>query len=380
MLDKVEMDFIKLYISGITGKKFNIIDVDINKVTKLALFHSVVNAVYYGVKNHGLEICDELKTNHKIQEIKTLTQDLEYEEIKKRLEEKNIRYAFLKGIKIRDYYLKREIREMGDIDFIIDKQHLQSINDMMLGLGYYLNLSTYNQNSYIKDPFMNVEVHTQLFDEKSIVFDYNNGFWDKTKQIEGSNEYEIEKNESFVYYILHAANHFRSGGTGIRIFGDMFLVFKKENIDLNFVNNRLKKYGLDSFFAILSSVWEKCYAEKVLSSDEELILKYIITSGTYGLYLYKHGNDMSRSKGRSIFFKKINTFFRRIFPKYKVMIILYPIIKKCPLLLPFFYVKRIFKNISNKNKIKNEFYGIKNVNSENIDYLVKINEIVKFNN
>lgn len=377
VLEKTELDFIKLYMSGITGKTYDLSEVDVPMITKLALFHSVGNAVFYGLKNHNINPNDELNSNNKLLKHKTLTQDLEYEEIKNNLNEKGIRYIFLKGIKLRKYYKLPEVREMGDIDFLVDIDNLDASGEILLNLGYELEHKSFNHDSYIKKPFMNIEVHSKLFDETSFLFKYNDGVWDKTIKIDNSYEHEMEINEFYIYNLGHAANHFRAGGTGVRIIGDTFLLLENEKLDLDYIKQRLDIFGLSTFNDLIISIGKKINNEDILTDDEELILKYIISSGTYGVFSHRHGHAIARSKGKNMFFMKVKTFFRRIFPKYQKMEVLYPRLKKCQLLLPYYYIKRLIKNIGNKKRIKQEFGALKNLDNESIDFLIKVNDIAK---
>lgn len=377
ILDKTELDFIKLYMSGITGKTYGVVDVNIDDITKLAFFHSVGNAVYYGLKNHNITPSDELIKNNKLLKHKTLTQDLEFEEVKRSLEENNIRHIFLKGIKLRKYYKIREIREMGDIDFLVDTENLEDVGKLLIDMGYEFENHGINHDIYIKKPFMNLEVHSKLFDESSLFLEYNSCVWDNSKKVYDTNEYEMDINEFFVYIQIHASHHFTEGGTGIKIIGDTLLLIENEELDFEYINNRLEKFGLNVFTNLIIDISKKLSNNDEFNDDEETILKYIISSGTYGIFIHKHGFSIGKSKGKNMFWKKIKTFFRRLFPKYSKMVAYFPKLKKCPILLPYYYIVRLIRNIGNTKRIKEEFGSLKNIDQENIDFLQKVNSIVQ---
>ena len=56
---------------------------------------------------------------------------------------------------------------------------------------------------------------------------------------------------------------------------------------------------------------------------------------------------------------------------------IFPKLKKYPILLPYYYLKRIFRNIGNTKRIKKEFGSLKKISQEDIDFLTKVYEIAQ---
>jgi hypothetical protein len=173
-----------------------------------------------------------------------------------------------------------------------------------------------------------------------------------------------------VFLLHHAKKHDETGGAGIRTVFDFYLLFKKKSYNEALLRERLKKEKLLDFYETLKALIEFWfYGGKTTKelSDFEL---YTVTGGTYGTleneYLRKN-----KKKGRAAI------FFERLFPPFSLMSSRYPILKKCPILLPFFYpvrfvsslfkgnVSRDVKAIRGASKKKKELEKLSGENLEN---------------
>ena len=377
--NKLNDDFIKLFISGITDKVFELNDVDVDKVCHLAKYHSVNNIIYYGLKNHKLDIPEKLSKENFVLLHKMVTQDSEKELLKEEFNNKKLNYILVKGSMLRDYYPNPELREMGDMDILIDKKQTKEVFKTLEDLGYEYDHKDYCHVVYIKKPFVSIEAHLNLFDSYNIVSKYYDHIWEKASRVDGTTEYQLNSDETYMYLLTHAAKHFNSGGTGIRILADMYFYMKKHQLNFEYIDKYLNKYSLKDFSNVILSLSSKLFEGIDLTEDEMIILEFLLNSGTYGTIANRNRLIMAKLSENELQTQKKKGLLGRMFPSYKKMEKRNPSLKKFPFLLPWFWFTRLLKGLFNFKSSKNEYNYIMNTNNEEIKFLKEVVRITKVN-
>ena len=123
-------------------------------------------------------------------------------------------------------------------------------------------------------------------------------------------------------------------------------MFKSGNYNESELVERLERENLSDFYKKLRALIDFWFCG-TNSSREILDFEiYTVTGGTYGnlenAYLRK-----SKQKGKAAI------IFERLFPPFKLMSSRYPVLKKCPLLLPVFFPVRIVSSLFNGRAKKN---------------------------
>ena len=99
-------------------------------------------------------------------------------------------------------------------------------------------------------------------------------------------------------------------------------------------------------------------------------MSYIFSGGVYGTFQNKMTVMKSNDKST------VKYLLKRLFMPYKSMVIIYPILKKLPFLLPFCWIARFFKMLF-KGKSKSALGEIKtanNVTDDQIGVIVQMRE------
>jgi hypothetical protein len=188
--------------------------------------------------------------------------------------------------------------------------------------------------------------------------------WQYAEPASGS-KYDFH-NEFFVFHMYaHMAYHFFSGGCGIRSLLDIWIMEHNMGLEFNCAEVLLKKAGIYTFAQEMSNIANHCFSD-LDSSDQ--ILSYIWRGGVYGSKR-NHIAVQKRKDGSSCAY-----ILKRFFMPYSSMLILYPILKKLPILLPFCWLHRAAKIIMNGKSanIAKEMVCVNQISRDELDEISKI--------
>ena len=132
----------------------------------------------------------------------------------------------------------------------------------------------------------------------------------------------------------------------------------------------LEKAGIYRFAAEISKLAEICFSDKPKDEFSDTILSYIFSGGMYGTFQNKM--TVMKSKDKST----VKYLLQRLFMPYKSMVILYPILNKLPILLPFCWVARFFKMLfgGNSKRALGEIKVANTVTDDQISVIVQLRE------
>lgn len=268
--------------------------------------------------------------------------DAERQAIIAEFEKEKIKYIPLKGIIIKDYYPKKGMREFTDNDMLIEEKDIPAATKIMEKRGY---TSCYNEDfsdcPFHKAPIFNFELHKALFSKKLPIAKYFKDPWKKAVKDENNNYgYHMTNEDFYIHVIAHFYKHFvESSGAGLRYFADFYYLqqsfIKNQAVDIKYINKELAKIGIAEFCSKTINMTEGLFA-----GDEELLtgetFNYILASGIHGTKEQAIANKI-KNKG------KFKYWLSRLFPSKGYMVNINPIIRKAPVLMPFFWIVRLVK-------------------------------------
>ena len=374
-LNNVTNNLIKIVRNVFLGEKEELVDLDIQKICNLARFHSIEYIVYTGLTNYGIDLNNnDFVHLSEINAYKTIAQDLELEEIAKHFKENEICFLPMKGSVIKDLYPKHEYRNMADLDILVKRCDMKKAGVVLKKLGYDVVDTGGYHDIYNKEPYMHIEIHRSLISETIKNFDYYDNIWssDRIYVLDDKYHYYLRDEDFYIFMIFHASKHFEDGGTGFRTFIDEYIYLKtKTNLNFDNINQELKKINLTKFHNILKDSVDYIFnhQEKDNINDVLEFISYIIDSGSYGntLNAAASGVIMNGTKKKFI--------LRRLFPTKEIMKAMYPTLKKAPYLLPFFYIKRLFKPIFHFRRYKKDYDQVKKLDEDEVKRVKKIKDI-----
>lgn len=272
----------------------------------------------------------------------------ELESICEVLEEKNILHMPLKGAVIRALYPEPWMRTSCDIDIYVQESDLEAAaNAIVEKLGYQTDGKGSHDMQMFAPSGVNLELHYDLI-EDSIYPKFQKGLSEIWKNAvparENGHTYKMTDEDFYFYHIAHTAKHFRNGGCGIRPFIDLWYLEKSLPYDQVKADKLLTECGLFKFTEVarrLVRVWFGTEEHNALSAEMEA---FVFSGGIYGTLENKIAVQVT--KGRFVY------FLSRVFPPYRELKKQYLLLRKCPILYPFYTVRRWFDLLFLKGRAK----------------------------
>lgn len=272
------------------------------------------------------------------------------------LEASGIWYMPLKGSVLQAFYPSFAMREMCDIDVLFDASRGEDVKTIMKRLGFQvMSFGSNNDDDYLKPPVSNCEMHRSLFGNKhdKKLYKYYKDVKKRLIKDEDNNYgYHFSPEDFYIFMIAHEYKHYNNGGTGLRSLLDTYIYLKNHELDTAYVTVELKKLGILEYEQKNRSLATKLFSGETLTEEEQLMLDYIIFSGTFGTLEHQIDNTGG----------KIKYFFRRVYgpigkddPWREDFMKRYETFFKYPILLPFLPFYRLFRAIRiNPKRLKAE--------------------------
>ena len=325
---------------------------------------SVLNLVSYACetlknkpKGKGMQYLREFRKQKMIVEAE---QQIEAEDVMDRLEKAGIRHMPLKGFVVKNLYPSPDMRTMSDIDLLLDAERIDDAVEMFTSHGFSFH-SDGDLHANVVHGNAHFEFHRSLVNEsyKNLTAYFGDGF-SRAVRVDGYNcRYKLSREDMYIFLLAHLAKHYRYGGTGIRTVLDLY-VYRKAyaDLDMDYIYAETEKIGLDKFQRHAEAVADEWFSGGFDGTFND-ISAYIISGGVYGTKgLFLVNEVINESEGKSLAFGKFKKIFLMIFPGYKLMCELFPVLKKHKILMPLYWVIRWIKSLAGKNSnLKNTIHA-----------------------
>lgn len=256
-------------------------------------------------------------------------------------------HVSLKGIVLKDLYPKVGMRQMADNDVLFDDKFREQVRDWFVAQGFTVQLyGVSNEDVYLKEPIYNFEMHTRLFD--------GDRHSDLQRYFENHRGEFLRDEDFYLYLVTHEFMHYRSCGTGIRSLTDRYVYLSHHHLDFDYVQGEAAKIGLAEFELasrlLVQKVFSPDFDMAALNVEEQKMLDYYLTSGTYGTDANGTENALekkTRATGSKTF-GKILFALGRVFPSRGGMAVwceLNAPALKSRWMLPAAYIWRIARSI-----------------------------------
>lgn len=347
-------------------------DIDENKLYRLAKVNSVSNFLQNWAQQYckSEKIKTQIDNDYTTQIVKDTNQNIEVEKILGTLEKNNIKTLVVKGVLMKDIYPQNYMRQMCDIDILVNDSDFKKATKIMQNMGFKKFHDEDKHLIFIKPPFIIVELHRKLILQKDIVgYEYFNDIWPLCIQYKSyQNIYQLDLENAYVFCILHLLVHFKFMGIKIKDILDVYLYNKhyQDILDYDKLDRIFKDLSIPDFAENIKNIAYKWFGtDKIEDFDE---IEIFILNGS------NLNNSVNYSLGEST--GKINYLIKLLFPEMKIMKEKYPVLEKFPPLLPLMWITRIFKNITpNAIPLKQRFNTIKLIKEADTEDIKKVKNI-----
>lgn len=340
---------ILLIKSALTGEKYSLpCDFSFSEAIPVANNHQITAMLYYGALNCGIDsskeemqqlflyICSAISlSENQLHEINCLFDSFN---------EEKIDYLPIKGTILKKLYPKPEMRSMSDADILVRTEQCQKIEAVMQKTGYTFKYESDHELVWEKGK-LTVELHKRLVATRNKDFyGYFGEGW-KFARLKSGNRYELSPEDFYIYLFVHLAKHYRAAGIGIKHFTDLWVYRNAVEIDDKTVKDKLKSLGLLKFHSNITDMLSVWFGDRPSDDMSDFITDVIFNSGSYGKASDASIARLTKNAQKKGSLKKAKLYrvFWLLFPSYSWMSQKYTVLKKAPILLPFYWVARWIK-------------------------------------
>ena len=347
--------------ASLSGKSVDKIpeDIDFGELSELATkqkMQLLLLKPLLGAKDITKEQTDYIKGISMRAFMKSANQLHDADIIDKALETAGLKHQFLKGTVLKDVYPNKELRDMGDIDILIDESELEKVDEVLLKNGFSMVKSVKHHDIYSKAPFTILEVHRYLSEDKHLGLDctyFNDGGYNLLEPGTGyTYNYSVEY--FYIFMIMHMARHFYERGCGIRGLVDLYVYRNEyaEEMDHRYLDRKLQEFHLYDFEQHMNKLATIWLAGGEWTTFYKNLFDYMIDGDVYGKEENGIWSQFAREK--AVGDSKMARFKLKLwylFPSYQYMANYNEWLRGKPYLLPFAWIYRA-THVSKNHKLR----------------------------
>ena len=327
-------------------------------LSDLGLIDGEAKQAFFNAQLANLYVTEQIK--HELESISTL------------FEEEGIQFVLLKGSVLRAYYPKPEMRESCDIDALIHPEDLERACDALKSkLSYEQRTRSPHDVGMFSPSEVELELHYTLYEGENSKKYILDKVWDYAVKCDGFQYKHELKNEFFIlYHLIHMVKHVISGGCGIRPFLDLYIIDTKFGYNKEDLKNLTDQAEITKFADEAFRIAHAWFGVGSSDATTSLMADYIFGAGIYGNF----ENQVAASLAHNG--TKFKNLMERIFMPYNTLQVIYPVIKKYPVLTPLYEVKRWFRIIF-KDKAKNQLIIMKHNSNITEEKQIKVAKLME---
>ena len=347
------------------------IDQYMNELLMLARQNDVLQIICQGIKNnHG-----NLPANIDNEILRDLYRNAQNEytlnTAKKIFESAGIAYVPLKGSVIRELYPEKRMRSSCDVDVLVKEDKLEEAINALVSAGFKTNNKREYHDVSLYYGEAHLELHYNICENIPRIDKVLSHVWDYVRLV---SEYEYREVPAFFAFhiIAHMLYHFIRGGCNAKQFVDLWLLKENKVYSEKDLKLLLEKAKLEKFYEVICKTLDVWFADGEPNEITRNIEFQVINGGLYGGVEYSDAISIFMSGG------KIKYLVSSTFVPLREMKWYYPVLKDYPMLLPFFYCKRLFSKTFGREKdrakklLQVDYNGADKRQDEIIDLLDKM--------
>lgn len=329
--------------------------IDWTVFARLCQVHAVAPLVYDGLRKAGIleSVPEESRTYFRSAYYAAILRDSQFDQIKdklsEKLEEAGVEHVFLKGACLKHDYPIPALRTMCDLDVLVYTKDYPVLGRVAEELGGVAAASDGNHRNYQFSNGVTVEFHPNLLHHGTPVGTEINPGWQYVMPNQTTWGRELTQEGFYLNTICHLANHFVSGGVGIRFVLDVWVNrnLRRPQPDRAFVEAELRRFGLLRFAENIEALSDAWFGSGKESPLLEQLGDYILTSGSHGKSNRAMLNAVVLSPGQS----RRSALIKKAFYSRAELEDRFPWCKGRALLLPVAWCVRAFKAVTKHGRL-----------------------------
>ena len=319
----------------------------------LARMHKLEALAFDGLQKSGVQVPDHVRQRLNGAYMGAIFHDTQLEYMKEQLgaalEKAGVAHIFLKGTVLKHNYPIPALRTMSDMDILVYAKDFDSIDRVAKELGGTALPGDGNHRNYSFGGGVAVEFHPNLLHHATPVGTDINPGWQYAKDMPDTYSKELTEEGFYLNTVCHLANHFVTGGVGVRFILDVWVNrnLRKPEADRAFVEAELERFGLLEFTKNIEQLAQAWFGDLPMTPLLEELGEYIFTSGVHGMQDWKMLNAMSFSSGGN----RTSALLKKAFYPKAELEDRFPWCKGKPLLLPAAWCCRAYKAITVNGKL-----------------------------
>lgn len=377
-MDSLHLGIITLLRSALNREKLTLPDsFHLADALGLIQYHQLIGLALQGATLCGIPKNDPTIVKMTLSFCQTLQQSRrqmeKLEEIYGLFDDANIDYLPVKGAVIKPLFPKPEYRLMGDADILIHPEQYPQIQKLMTQAGMTHTGET-DYELVWSCPNLTLELHKRLIatHNKDYHAYYGDG-WPSFCQKGPGASYRLRNEDHYIYLLVHFAKHYREGSISAKNICD-FWVCKNAWADMDeaYITGQLKKLKLLKFYRNIEDLLAAWFRGAEFTHAAELITQVAFRGA---IYSHEESERVStvlkmQKQNDSLAGNKLFWLLKRLFPPIRIMECSHPVLKKFPILLPFFWIARLCRMaLRDRQRVKQGISNMKEVSHLDNDAL-----------
>lgn len=280
---------------------------------------------------------------------------------------KKISYVPLKGSVLRDLYPEPWMRTSCDIDILVHENDIDAAITAIEEQTDFRKVKRGFHDISLNNKSVHLEIHFSIIENMQDIDRLLSKVWKYTEKTTDEYKYKLSPEYQIFHVLAHMSYHLRRGGLGIRPFLDLWLLKSKTEYNDKLLSQLLEEAGILTFYEKCCAMIDVWMYGAEYSSELSALEYYCFAGGVYGNKEIASAAALRNGKG-------LKYLTRRIFVSRKALEGANPALKKFPVLLPFFQVKRWFNLIDERKRkrIAKELNGTLSISQQKIDSFDKL--------
>ena len=323
---------------------------DWNQIHQIAADQGLVCVIYHGIQISKPDIPSDFMRYFQVEALSMrrseYLQSTEINSLFSDFEAGRIDYLPLKGLDYKALYPRPEYRWMSDADIFIRRSQYKEISKILEQRGYTFLCETDHELVWDKKGVLHLEIHKNIADPTygKYTARFNDAF-SFAEKIGDTHRYRFNATDQLVYATNHFAKHHILEGGKLRNLIDLYYLSKDERVDQKELHTVFSELSLEKLYETALNTVNCLMKGEPIDKKGQIMLDRIMADSDefvetreFALRAARQ-NEGEKQLSRTT---KARTLLYSVFLPYRIMQRDYPVLRKVPVLLPAFWVYRIF--------------------------------------